>query len=81
MSLSLLTEIFVNQTFNGKKNHNIRLIGACNPYRKRKQGLERCGYVRENENGKELVYLVQPFTQSLLNFVFSFGALNPEEEK
>jgi len=70
LSLSLLTEIFVNKTFNGTELHdNIRLIGACNPYRKRKQNMERCGYGRENENDKELVYLVQPLPQSLLNFV------------
>jgi hypothetical protein len=82
LSLSLLTEIFVNKTFNGEKIcDNIRLIGACNPYRRRKQGMERCGYGRENENDKELVYLVQPLPQSLLNFVFSFGALNEEDEK
>lgn len=57
LSLSLLTEIFVNKTFNGKKlNDNIRLIGACNPYRRREQEMETCGYGRENSNDKELVY-------------------------
>ena len=33
-STSLLTEIFDNRTFNGEKlEENIRLIGACNPFR------------------------------------------------
>ena len=82
LSLSLLTEIFSKKTFNTKQLHNnIRLIGACNPYRKRKQEIERYGYGRENESDKELVYLVQPLPQSLLNFVFSFGALDEEDEK
>ena len=37
LSLSLLTEIFINKTFNGEKlEENIRLIGACNPYRYKK---------------------------------------------
>ena len=82
LSLSLLTEIFVNKTFNGKKlNDNIRLIGACNPYRRREKEMERCGYGRENINDKELVYLVQPLPQSLLNYFFSFGSLTPEDEK
>jgi hypothetical protein len=82
LSLSLLTEIFINKTYNGEKlNDNIRLIGACNPYRRRKQGFERCGYGRENENDNELVYIVQPLPQSLLNYVFSFGALNENDEK
>ena len=38
LSMSLLTEIFINKTFNGEKlNDNIRLIGACNPYKKKKR--------------------------------------------
>ena len=82
LSLSLLTEIFINKTYNGEKlNDNIRLIGACNPYRRRKKGFQRCGYSRENDNDKELVYLVHPLPQSLLNYVFSFGALNDNDEK
>jgi MoxR-like ATPase len=85
LSLSLLTEIFVNKSFNRKPlEKNIRLIGACNPYRKRQQEIEICGYSRENDGKKDkvdLIYLVQPLPQSLLNFVFSFGALNPEDEK
>ena len=41
-------------------------------------------YERETDEKKDhidLIYLVQPLPQSLLNFVFSFGALNPEDEK
>ena len=35
-SFTLLTEIFINRTFNGEKlEDNIRLIGAYNPYRKK----------------------------------------------
>ena len=53
LSLSLLTEIFMNRTYNGNKlSDNIRLIGACNPYRRRK------------DNDEELVYLVRPLPQS-----------------
>jgi energy-coupling factor transporter ATP-binding protein EcfA2 len=82
LSLSLLTEIFMNKTFYGKKiENNIRLIGSCNPYRRRKAGMERYGYGRENENDKKLVYSVQPFPQSLLNYVLSFGTLDEENEK
>ena len=50
LSLSLLTEIFINRTFNGEiLESNIRLIGACNPYRKRKENIERCGLTREDD--------------------------------
>ena len=82
LSFSLLTEIFINRTFNGEKlSDNIRLIGACNPYRKRKTFTEKCGLSRDDEKESELVYLVQPLPQSLLYYVFSFGSINEEDEK
>ena len=82
LSLSLLTEIFINRTFNGKKlEDNIRLIGACNPYRKRKGNKEKCGLSRSDDIDNELVYLVQPLPQSLLYYVFSFGAIDEIDEK
>jgi hypothetical protein len=38
LSLSLLTEKFINRIYNGNKYiDNIRFIGECNPYRKRKR--------------------------------------------
>ena len=82
LSLSLLTEIFINRTFNGEKlEKNIRLIGACNPYRKRKENIERCGLTREDDEDDQLVYKVEQLPQSLLYYVFSFGSLKDEDEK
>jgi len=77
LSLSLLTEIFINRSYNSKKlSDNIRLIGACNPYRRRKGDKEKCGLSKSDDNDKELVYLVQPLPQSLLYYVFSFGRID-----
>ena len=57
LSLSLLTEIFINRTYNGNKiSDNIRLIGACNPYRKRKENKEKCGISLKEDNEEELIY-------------------------
>ena len=82
LSLSLLTEIFMNRTFNGDKlEENIRLIGACNPYRKRKLTAEKCGLTREDDKEEELVYKVEQLPQSLLYYVFSFGKIKDEDEK
>jgi len=88
LSLALLTEIFVNRTFNGKKlEDNIRLIGACNPYRKRKEDIERCGLIREDDEddkdnqADKLVYKVEQLPESLLYYVFSFGSISKEDEK
>ena len=82
LSLSLLTEIFINREYNGKKiNDNIKLIGACNPYRKKKMDKEKCGLSMSDDNDEELVYMVQPFPQSLLYYVFSFGNIDEIDEK
>ena len=82
LSLSLITEIFIDRTFNGQKlNDKIRLIGACNPYRKRKVQGEKSGLIKEGNYVDELVYLVQPLPLSLLYYVFSFGNVNEEDEK
>ena len=91
LSLSLLTEIFINRTFNGiKLEDNIRLIGACNPYRKKKELIERCGLAKEDDEDdiidkdnedEQLVYKVKQLPQSLLYYVFSFGSLREEDEK
>ena len=81
-SLSLLTEIFINRTYNGEKiNKNIRLIGACTPYRKKKISTEIFELNRGYNNEYELVYLVQPLPQSLLHFVFNFGLIDEEDER
>ena len=79
LSFTLLTEIFINRTFNGKKlEDNIRLIGGCLPYRKRKL----TEYLsQENEKDNILIYNVKLLPQSLLYYIFSFGSRIPEDEK
>ena len=82
LSLAILTEIFINRNYNGKRiSDNIRLIGSCNPYRKRKPIKEKCGFTLSDENDNELVYLVNPLPQSLLYYIFSFGSINEIDEK
>ena len=81
-SLSLLTEIFINRTYFGKQiSDNIRLIGACNPYRKRKGDKEKCGLSFPDDKNNDLVYLVEPLPQSLLYYVFSFDSIDEEDKK
>lgn len=81
-SLSLITEIFINSSYEGKKiSDNIRLIGTCNSYRKRKGNKEKCGLSLSKDNDDELVYLIQPLPQSVLYYVFSFGSIDEIDEK
>ena len=82
-SLSLITEIFINRTYGGKElSENIRLIGACNPYRKKGENKNICGltYHSGNEDEIQLVYLVNILPQSLMYYVFNFGSLEKKNE-
>ena len=81
-SLSLITEIFINRTYGRKKmEENIRLIGACNPYRKKQENKNICGLTYQNDDNKvQLVYLVNILPQSLMYYVFNFGSLGKEDE-
>ena len=82
LSLTLLIEIFINRTYNRiRLSDNIRLIGACNPYRKRKGNKEQFGLSISEDNDNELVYLAHPLPQSLLYYVFSFGYIYEIDEK
>ena len=68
-SFPLSTEIFINRTCNREKIcDNIRLIGECNTYRKRKASTEKCG-LSSDDNENELVYLAQPLPQTLLYYI------------
>ena len=81
LSLTLITELFINKTYNGNKIcENIRLIGACRPYRKRKLNEAKFGFVLESNNN-QLEYLVQPLNESLLYYVLSFGSIDEKDEK
>ena len=84
LSFTLLKEIFIDRTFNGEKlENNIRLIGACNPYRQKVVENEKIGLVSEEDiiNDDHLVYKVQLLPYSLLYYVFSFGSISEEDEK
>ena len=82
-SLGLITEIFTYRTFNGEKlNENIRLMGACNPYRKRKINKGIKGLTEDDYNiTNDLAYLVNPLSQSLYHNIFTFGQMKEEDEK
>ena len=85
-SLGLITEIMCNHTYLGKKiNDNFVFLGACNPYRILTKKMKESGLVYYNTKEKNqfnnLVYTVNPLPHALLNFVFDFASLQPEDEK
>ena len=85
-SLGLITEIMCRHTYLGKPiNENFVFFGACNPYRVLNKKMRESGLVYYNTKEKSqlnnLVYSVNPLPHSLLNFVFDFGSLRPEDER
>ena len=82
-SMALLTEIFINRSFNGNKlNENIRIIGACNPYREKKLNKIKSGLQHpDDEKKNKLIYLVNLLPQSLFYYVFNFGGLEKTDEE
>ena len=81
-SFALLTEIFINRSFEGEKlSNNIRIIGACNPYRKREKVKIKCGLSHPDDNKDDLVYLVKLLPQSLMYYIFNFGSINEDDER
>ena len=81
-SLSLIKEIFINRTFNGiKMEENIRIIGACNPYRKKMENKQKSGLQHPNDINNDLIYSVNLLPQSLLYYVFNFGSVSEDDEK
>ena len=95
-SMGLISELMCKNSCQGKElPDNIVFIAACNPYRHREKGeIEKAGLdikemknLNQKENEKiqkaadsNLAY-VNPLPHSLLNFVFDFGNLTPEDEK
>jgi len=70
-SFALLTEIFINGSFEGEKlSDNIRIIGACNPYRKRKEDKVKCGLIQSDDTNDKKVDLVYLVNTSIFNVLY-----------
>ena len=74
--LSKMKEIFANHSLNGEEiDKKIRFIDACNPF----------GKNRDNEGEEELKlknkieYIVNPITNSLINYILYFKTLDDHE--
>ena len=64
---------------------NIVFVGCCNPYRvntsqKKEAEDEEVGLEVENSKSK-LSHKVYPISESLINYVYDFGQLLPEDEE
>ena len=88
-ALGLFKEMLCDHTMDGKLlPSSLKILAACNPYRVRPPSMLRSGglTVVKDDGDKsamrsDLVYVVHPLPETLLDYVWDYGTLNKEEEK
>ncbi|GES90916.1 hypothetical protein GLOIN_2v1785271 [Rhizophagus clarus] len=82
--IGLLADLISHRMLNGKPIHpNIRLFSACNPYRLRTKAQSEAGLtnrVKKFEEQSKLVYQVKPLPDQILDYVWDYGTLKPQDE-
>jgi hypothetical protein len=82
--IGLLADLISHRMLNGKLIHpNIRLFSACNPYRLRTKAQTEAGLtnkVKKYEEQSNLVYQVKPLPDQILDYVWDYGVLKPDDE-
>src|SRR6266498_6158216 len=82
--MGLLANVISNRMINGKPIHpNTRLFSACNPYRLRTRAQGEAGLtnkVKKYEEQNNLVYQVKPLPDQILDYVWDYGILKPNDE-
>ena len=79
--MSLLAELISWRIFNGKPIHpNIRLFSACNPYRICTKAQSETSKVKRYEEKSNLIYQVKPLPDQILDYVWDYGVLKPNDE-
>eukprot|EP01052_Picozoa_sp_SAG31_P003961 SAG31_NODE_158_length_21979_cov_6.851691_2_plen_3236_part_00 len=82
--LGLFKEMICDGTMNGEKlPPNLKVLAACNPYRLKPAAMQRSGGLTHagGIGRSDLVYVVNPLPETLLDYVWDYGTLNLAEEK
>jgi hypothetical protein len=81
--IGLLADLISHRIFNGKPIHsNIRLFSACNPYRIRTRTQSEAGLTKKVKIYEQhsLVYQVKLLPDQILDYVWDYGILKPQDE-
>ena len=84
--LGLLNEIILHHTCEGQPlPSNLVFMGACNPYQlrdvpKTTAGLDHVDRQVQYDEQSKLVYRVHPLPEGMMDFVWDYGSLDPEDE-
>ncbi|CAG8443124.1 10027_t:CDS:10 [Scutellospora calospora] len=82
--IGLLADLIAHRTLLGKQIHsNMRIFAACNPYRIRTKSQSVVGLKTKKRYDEQsnLVYQVKPLPDQILDYVWDYGVLHPEEER
>ena len=83
--LGLINEVMCHHTLYGRPlSKKLILLGACNPYKLRPQeNTTTAGLEGKNKTDEysELVYRVHPLPESMVDYVWDYGSLTPQDEK
>ncbi|UZO02840.1 uncharacterized protein OCT59_021318 [Rhizophagus irregularis] len=80
--IGLLADLISSRVYKGKPIHqNIRLFATCNPYRFRKRMQnEACLTNKKLEEQSNLIYQVKPLPSQVLDYVWDYDVLKPDDE-
>lgn len=83
--LGTINEIMCHRTIRGKPvPSNLVFIAACNPYRLRPEGKILTSGLSEKTSTDEysrLVYRVHPLPETMIDYVWDYGSVSPEDER
>ena len=83
--LGLINEIMCHHTLYGRPLcKKLVLLAACNPYKLRPQeNATTAGLEGKNKTDEysELVYRVHPLPEAMMDYVWDYGSLTPQDEK
>ena len=82
--LGTINEIMCHRTIRGKPlPSNLVFIAACNPYRLRQGTILTSGLSEKvsTDEYSKLVYRVHPLPETMIDYVWDYGSVSPEDEK
>ena len=83
--LGMINEIMCHHTLYGRPlSKKLVFLAACNPYKLRpKENSTTAGLEGRNKTDEysELVYRVHPLPEAMVDYVWDYGSLTPEDEK
>ena len=82
--LGLISDIMCHHSLLGQPlSKNLVFLAACNPYRLRKEKIQRAGLEHKNiaNEYSKLVYRVHPLPEAMIDYVWDYGCLDRRDER